>query len=113
MQLQKFTDPITGIPFDAVVNSEGMVIEHPLTGEKHVIPIVNGEIRFPLELFNHIEIMRADEVTKYLNITRQRLNQLIQAGKFTMACPQPAFFFTKESVLEYKRTRKPGRPKEK
>ena len=113
MKVQKFTDPITGTQFDAPIFKDHMVLTHAITGEKVHCRIVRDVVYMPLRWFDNIEQMTSLEVCKELNITRARLSQLISKEVLKPIHIGNEHYFLCDQVLEYKRNRKNGRPKEK
>lgn len=113
MKVQKFTDPITGTPFDAPVFKDYMVLTNAITGEKVHCRIVRDVVYMPLRWFDHVALMSSPDVCGELKITRARLSQLVSKEVLKPIHIGNEHYFMSNQVLEYKRNRKNGRPKEK
>lgn len=111
MELQKFTDPITGTNFSAPIIDGYAIINHAVTGEKVKMKVENGTISFPIEAFTYSKLIPSSEVCAILNITRQRLSQLVACKVLKPVQINGMHNFQEKAVLKYKVERKNGRPK--
>lgn len=111
MKVKKFTDPITGIQFYAPMFNNRILLTNAITGEKMNCPISHGDVCIPLSWFKDVEMANSPEVCEELKITRARLSQLVSKEVLKPIHIGNEHYFLREHVLEYKRTRKNGRPR--
>lgn len=106
------TCPFTGLEFTAMECADGkLIVKHALTGED--IPINwNCSInRYNLQksAFKHIETCTPAQAMEILDVTRQRIDQIIKNEIIPVHIINGNPLFVLSEVMEYKDTRKPGR----
>ena len=105
MQEIILTCPFTGVDFTAIVSNDGNVtFVNPLTDE--VITVKD----MPFGLFTHIETMTPAEVAEYLDISKQRVSQIIRDKVIPVSFVAGKPVFMRVDVERYGRKRKVGRP---
>ena len=107
------TCPFTGLEFTALESLDGrLVVKHPLTGEDMAIKW-NCSIKkynVPKTYFKHIETCTPEKAAEILEVSRQRIAQIIKAQIIPVHYVAGKALFLMDDVLSYKETRKPGRP---
>lgn len=112
MKLIKLTDPFTGAPLEAVRMEDHLIFDRPLKAEKLVCHIVEKDyVKLPLKCFEYVELMDGKEAAMELHVSRQRMVQLVEANILKPVYLGKTQYFSRADVLEYKKSRKPGRPK--
>lgn len=105
------TCPFTGLSFEAMKTQDQMTLTNPLTQKQIPIKIKNGFAHVPMTVFTHIATLNATETALYLNVSRQRIDQLVKAGKLLPRYINSEPIFIMDDVIEYAQTRKNGRPR--
>ena len=114
MQEVILTCPFTGVTFKALTDVTGnLYFNHPLTGEACRVNynISIKKYNMPKEYLKHIETVTLAETAEILEITRQRVSTIAQTGVITPKTVNGQTVFLKDEVLEYKESRKVGRPR--
>lgn len=111
MEIRQFTDPLTAVGFQGVRIDDTITITNALTGEPTVFKIFDDCIMLPLKMCEPIKVINAQETCMKLHISRQRLSQLVNTEMLHPIYLGNSQYFVLDSVLEYKRNRKVGRPK--
>lgn len=111
MKVRTFTDPFTACDFLAVQIDDTLTITNAMTDEKMTFKIEDEAICVPLSLFEHVETLDVKETCDILEISRQRLSQLVNANTLHPIYIGSSQHFVYEEVLNYKKRRKTGRPK--
>lgn len=112
MQIHTFTDPFTGAPFQAVQMNDHLIVDIPTCpNEKMVCHITGDYVKIPLKSFEYVPLMSSTDACMELHISRQRLVQLVKSEILHPIYLGNSQYFTTESVLEYKQSRKNGRPR--
>ena len=107
------TCPFTGVEFTALKSADGdLLVIHPLTGEQIKIDYYSSANRYamPSEAFDNIPIATPYDLIDMLQVTRQRVTQIVQNEVIPVhyVNNQPVFLLS--DVLEYKKNRKVGAP---
>ena len=108
------TCPFTGIEFTALEQADGkLVIIHPLTGEQLAVNwnCTINRYNIPKSYFKHIETMTRDEAQSVLNVSHQRITQIIKDEIIPVHHVNGSPVFVADDVYRYKDTRKVGAPK--
>ena len=73
--------------------------------------VENGKVCIPESLFTRIETVAPNDAADILNVSRQRISQLVNDDVIPshMVNGQPVFIMS--DLLNYKENRKAGRPK--
>lgn len=113
MQELILTCPFTGVEFTALKSADGdLLVIHPLTGEQIKIDYYSSANRYamPAEVFENIPIATPYDLIDMLQVTRQRVTQIVQNEVIPVhyVNNQPVFLLS--DVLEYKKNRKVGAP---
>lgn len=111
MELHQFTDPLTGAGFQGIQIDDKVTITNVITNEPTIFRIKDGCIMLPLEMCKPVTVINAQETCMELHISRQRLSQLVNTEMLHPIYLGNSQYFVRDSVLEYKRNRKVGRPK--
>lgn len=111
MKLRKLTDPFTGAPIEAMQMDDHLTFTSPLNGGQFICRIDNGCISLPLGEFDYVELMDSQDAAMMLHVSRQRISQLVDTDVLKPIYLGKTQYFSKEDVLNYKKERKPGRPK--
>ena len=107
------TCPFTGVEFNATESTDGdLFVMHPLTGEQIKISFNNSIKRYniPSKAFRHIATVTPAELIEILDVSRQRVSQIVQNETIPVHHVNDSPVFLLSDVLEYKRTRKAGAP---
>lgn len=114
-ELRRFSCPMTGIEFSGIVNDENgsIMIKPPFTDSPIKLKIEDGELRIPLSLYDYRPVMTVPEAAEELEISRQRIMQLIQMRRLRAFYIHHKPYVLKDEVLNYKSSRRTGRPKRK
>lgn len=78
MKIIEFTDPLSGLPFTCVVDSDSLIVDSPVS-EKKLRFRINHKTRMveiPYQYFTLPHLLPAPKAAKILNVTKQRLLQL-------------------------------------
>ena len=110
MNCNTHTCPFTGAPFDAVHLDNSLVVSNPLTGAQIAYPVREGCIMVPLRTLGHVDTVTPAEAADMLGVSRQRVDQLAGAGKLCQRYVNGSPVFLASDVVEYKGSRKNGRP---
>lgn len=109
----KMTCPFTGVEFTALEYADGkIVVKHPLTNELLQVNW-NCSIKkynVPKSFFKHIETITPNETAELLNVSRQRVAQIIKDNVIEAHDVNGSKVFVKDDVIRYRDTRKAGRP---
>lgn len=112
MKIEAHTCPFTGGNFDTVQMKDNWIVTHPITGE--TIRCLRHEhgryLMVPLWAFEKIDTITPTEAAEMLGVSRQRVDQLASAGKLCQRYVNGSPVFLKSDVVEYKNSRKNGRP---
>lgn len=111
MKTETHTCPLTGASFDAVHLENSLVAINPLNGAQIAYPIRNGYIMVPLWSLEEIETLTPVQAADYLDVSRQRIDQLAATNKICQRYVNGSPVFLKSDVVEYKNNRKNGRPR--
>ena len=105
------TCPFTGIEFQGFKHNGKLHFSHPLLHEMCSANIKDNRICIPESLFTHIETITPSDAMDILDVSRQRISQLVNDDVIPshMVNGQPVFL--KADVLEYRDSRKAGRPR--
>lgn len=107
------TSPFTGLEFHALEQLDGtLIVKNPISGCMHYIKYdaSTGNICIPRMLFNHVETVNAKQASKILGVSRQRVSAIAKNGNIRACYIANSLHFLLDDVLEFKETRKSGRP---
>lgn len=109
----RLTDPFTGASLDAVKLDDHLIFEDPLDPISDIVcDIVRDDyIKMPLESFRYRELIESKDACMELHVSRQRISQLADKGILKPIYLGNSQYFLMDDVLNYKKNRKPGRPK--
>lgn len=113
MQKLNLTCPFTGVEFTALKSADGdLLVIHPLTGEQIKIDYDGSTNRYsmPAETFAHIQTATPYDLIDMLQVTRQRVTQIVQNEVIPVHHVNNLPVFLLSDVLEYKKNRKVGAP---
>ena len=113
MQELILTCPFTGVEFTALKSADGdLLVIHPLTGEQIKIDYYSSANRYamPAEAFENIPIATPYDLIDMLQVTRQRVTQIVQNEVIPVHYVNNQPIFLLSDVLEYKKNRKVGAP---
>lgn len=113
MQELILTCPFTGVEFTALKSTDGdLLVIHPLTGKQIKIDYDSSTNRYsmPAETFAHIPIAAPYDLIDMLQVTRQRVTQIVQNEVIPVHHVNNLPVFLLSDVLEYKKNRKVGAP---
>lgn len=111
MDVKKCTCPFTGADFEAVRSLDTICVVHPLTGEHITMYVNGGHVEVPLSYLKRIQTMTPTQAAEYLSVSRQRVSELAKTGILQEHYVAGNQMFLANDVIEYRRTRKNGRPK--
>lgn len=111
MKTETHTCPLTGAPFDAVHLENSLVVIDPLTNTQIAYPVRDGYMMVPLWALGNVETMTPVQAAELLGVSRQRIDQLAATGKLCQRYVNGSPVFLKSDVVEYKISRKNGRPR--
>lgn len=107
------TCPFTGIEFKATEYADGKIVfVHPLTRET-IHMNYNASIKkynIDRSAFKQIETCTQTQAMEILEVSRQRVNKIAQDEIIPTFIVNGSKVFLMRDVLEYKETRKVGRP---
>ena len=109
--MKQATCPFTLAPFNISKTKGGFYFKSPKTKRDIFIKKEGDYYKIHKDLFKFKEIMTTNEVRAELNVSRQRVLQLENAGKLVSFVIKNRKFFLKDEVINYKMTRKTGRPR--
>lgn len=107
------TCPFTGVEFDAGKFNDGKIIcVNPLTNQVFEFDYDVRKHTFTInaELFNRIRTCTQSQAMEILGITRQRVNAIVKNQTIPVHRVNDRDVFLLSDVLEYKQTRKAGKP---
>lgn len=112
----KLTCPFTGCDFTATQTADGdLFIIHPLTNEQIKISYNASIKKYNIDAnhFKHIETVTSAQAEKILDVTKQRVYQIVKNETIPVHYTKPygEVVFILDDVLSYKNTRKVGKPK--
>lgn len=113
MQELILTSPFTGVEFTALKSADGdLLVIHPLTGEQIKIDYYSSANRYsmPADAFAHIQVASPYDLIDLLQVTRQRVTQIVQNEVIPVHHVNNLPVFLLSDVLEYKKNRKVGAP---
>ena len=110
-KMHDFNCPFTGARFNAIEIDGKLKAINVITGKPLLMEIEDGCLKIPLSDFKAVSMLDAPETCMTLHVSRQRLSQLIQSGTLKPIYLGNAAFFIEDHVLQYKNTRKTGRPR--
>ena len=103
------TCPFTGLEFEALKYADGRIVtSNAITGEEIQLtynPSINRYMLAPSAL-KHIPMVTIDECTRELGVSKPRITALIKKNRLKTVRPGAIVYITKESMLDYKRSRK-------
>lgn len=111
MRVETKTCPFTGLSFGAVFEDDRVVITNPLTREHIAFHIEGDMLIIPLKELKRIYTLSPSEAAQELEVTRQRIDQLVKSKKLHPAYIGQEMVFLEDDVIEYKSKRKNGRPR--
>lgn len=111
MELRNFTDPFAGIDFTVVAHDDEIRFMHPITNETVTAHLDGETLSIPLSAFERVETMNVKETCDTLEISRQRLSQLVANDILIPFYIGDSQHFRTADILEYKQNRKTGRPR--
>lgn len=116
MEKYTFTDPFTGISFNALVNHDGnkLIAMHPLTGASFEVAYdpKNDALTIPAKMFGLIETFTLKQAAEFMNVTIQTVSNACKAGTIPTCILPNGEKVIVRSVLEYYNSnKKNGRPK--
>lgn len=113
LQCMEFSDPFTGAPITAIVLNDQLIFDDPYHKDESIVCHVIDEdyVTIPLKLFQRKELIESKDACMELVVSRQRISQLVEAEILTPIYLGNSQYFLLEDVLDYKKTRKPGRPR--
>ena len=114
MKMQNYTCPFTGMAFCALERNDGGFIFYNVVDNSKIEIVYNPETKcfeIPKESFRHVETLSVKEASEVLGVSRQRIDTLLKNGTIACIKNNNVCLLIKNSVLEYKKYRKTGRPK--
>lgn len=118
MQKKKLTCPLTGCDFEVITTDEKnpmfekFLMSHPIEHYPFKAYVNERyELCIPLKYFEHVETVSVTKAAELLNVSRQRIHQLVNSSVLNAHVVNNQPVFKLDDVLEYKRTRKLGRPR--
>lgn len=111
MQQVKFTDPFTGLKFNAVITNRNEVeCSNPITKEVYCFKIHGNAITVPLELFGYVDTVTIKEAAEILGVSIQRASKIARDDVVPSFRLGNQTYFLKRDILKYKEFRKVGAP---
>lgn len=108
------TCPFTGCQFNALIDADdNLYVKHPLTGEVNRVNYNCSIKKYNVskDLFKHIETVTLGQAAEILDITRQRMSAIAENNTIPAKNVNGQTVFVLSDVLQYKETRKTGRPR--
>ena len=105
------TCPFTGCEFQGFKHNGKLHFSHPLLHEMFSANVVDGKIIIPERLFAHVETITPNDAMEILDVSRQRISQLVNDEVIPSHIVNGQTVFLKSDVLDYKENRKAGRPR--
>ena len=108
------TCPFTGVEFTALEDCSGNVlVKHPLTGRDIKINwnCTIQRYNIPKDSFTHYEIVNAVQAAEILNVSKQRISQIVQEQIIPVHMVNGTPVFLLSDVEKYSQNRTVGRPK--
>ena len=110
-KMKQATCPFTLAPFEVSKTKSGFYFKNPTTKRDIFIKKDGDYYLVHKDLFKFKEIMTTNEARAELNVSRQRILQLENAGKLNSFMIKNRKYFLKDEVIKHKMTRKTGRPR--
>lgn len=111
MRQERFTDPFTGQTFKATVEDDGSIsVSNPITHAIYNFKVHGNAITIPLELFDYVELMTVGQVADFLEVSHQRVSQLLSIGRIPCTKVGGKRMVRLADAIRYKQLRKIGRP---
>lgn len=107
------TCPFTGLEFEALQTAAGdLIVKHALTGEDVRVNWNPSNNRYYMRKspFNYIETISTSEAAEILNVSKQRISQIVANQTIPVHIINGVTVFVKSDVVEYAQTRKVGAP---
>ena len=107
------TCPFTGLEFEALETAAGdLIVKHALTGEDVRLNWNPSNNRYYMRKspFHHIETVTPAEAAEMLEVSKQRISQIVQKQTIPVHMVNGMPVFVKSDVVRYKQTRKVGAP---
>lgn len=111
MEKVYLTCPFTGVNFQGFKHDGKLYFNHPLLHEMNACTCENGKITIPESLFVRIDTITPGEAMEILDVSRQRISQLVNDNVIPSHIINGQPMFIKSDVVQYKENRKIGRPK--
>ncbi len=114
MRKVTLTCPFTGVMFNALESADGSLIAHnPITGENMRIGYNAPAKRYLIDkrAFELTETLTTSEAMEELEISRSRISKIVKDNVIPTFEVNGSPMFRKSDIIEYKRTRKAGRPR--
>lgn len=108
------TCPFTGVEFSALEMADGkLIVIHPLTGEQIQVNWNCSINRYnlPKSAFKHIETLSREQAQTVLNVSHQRITQIIKDETIPVHYANGQPVFVASDVYHYRDTRKVGAPR--
>lgn len=113
MEQLVLTCPFTGLEFHAFFNGSDLICSHPIVHEqmRFKVDMLENSITVPLEYFKHFEMVSPVEAAGMLDITRQRMTQLMDDEIIPAVFIGGRKLVKRDDVISYLESRTVGRPK--
>jgi len=113
MKKVMLTCPFTGVDFEALETADGnLIVKHALTGEDVRVNWNGSNNRYYMQKnpFKHIETVTPAEAAEMLEVSKQRISQIVQKQTIPVHMVNGTPVFLKSDVVAYAQTRKVGAP---
>lgn len=114
MKKQVFTDPFTGIEFDAVEFADGSIVAtNPITGDQFKMTYNPSCKRYqlPKQAFNHVETVSIKDAAELSGVSIQAIMNAIERGKIqARRIANGQTVIVKRELDAYNKVKKIGRP---
>lgn len=103
MQINNFTDHITGLTFKAAVLDDGSILtEDVLTGETIPMTREGGNYVIDAKFFNFRQTMTMLQASKYLGVGRMQVSRMCRNGTLNAYKANGSYVIDSESVRDRK-----------
>lgn len=112
MKTVQMTCPFTGSEFTALEFEDGTLsAKNVITGETVKIRKAFGNYVIPENAFEYTKTVTFKQAALILDVSKQRISQLVRNGTIPIVYVEGGAAFKLSDVIEYKETRKVGRPR--